>query len=90
MNHICPNICYGLSIQNPTKSSMNFLNLRPLCCMPRPKIMRTSWTLWGQPQYILVKGLLQKNDDDSKMKKEEPNGDDYIIGPYLSQRVENL
>ena len=52
--------------------------------------MRTSWTLWGQPQYILVKGLLQKNDDDSKMKKEEPDGDEYIIGPYLSQRVENL
>ena len=52
--------------------------------------MRTSWTLWGQPQYILVKGLFQKNDDDSKMKKEEPNGDEYIIGPYLSQMVENL
>ena len=39
---------------------MNFPNFGPLCCMPRPKMMRTSWILKGRPQYILAKGLLQK------------------------------
>ena len=37
----------------------------------------------------LAKGLLQKNDD-NKMKKEESKGDEYIVGPYLRQRIENL
>ena len=39
---------------------MNFLNLGTLCCMPRPKMMRTSWTLRGRLQYILTKEPLQK------------------------------
>ena len=69
---------------------MDFPNLRPLCCMARPKIMRTSWTLKGRLQYILAKQLLQKNDDDNEMKREEPKGDEYIVSPCLRQRVENL
>ena len=28
--------------------------------------------------------------DDNEIKKEEPKGDKYIVGPYLRQRVENL
>ena len=68
---------------------MNFPNLGPLCCMPRPKMMRTSWTLRGRPQYILAKGLFQK-----KVKKvnknEKPKGDEYIVSPCLRQMVENL
>ena len=51
---------------------MNFPNLGPLCCMPRPKIMRTSWTLRGRLQYILVKGLLpppkKKMNDNEKRR----------------------
>ena len=35
-------------------------NLGPLCCMPRPKMMRTLWTLRGRLQYILAKGLFRK------------------------------
>ena len=58
--------------------------------MARPKIMRTSWTLKGRLQYILTKQLLQKNDDDNEMKREEPKGDKYIVSPCLRQRVENL
>ena len=27
---------------------------------------------------------------DNEIKKEEPKGDKYIVGPYLRQRVENL
>ena len=55
---------------------MNFPNLGPLCCMPRPKMMITSWTLRGMLQYILAKGLLQKKKkrkkkDDNEMKKEK-------------------
>ena len=38
---------------------MNFPNLRPPYCMPRPKMMRTSWTLRGRLQYILAKGIFQ-------------------------------
>ena len=51
---------------------MNFPNLGPLCGMPSPKMMRTSWTLGGRLQYILAKGLLQKNDDDNEMKEKSP------------------
>ena len=36
---------------------MSFPNLGPPCCMPRPKMMRTSWTLRGRLQYILAKVL---------------------------------
>ena len=39
---------------------MNFPNLGPPCCMPRPKMMRTLWTLRGRLQYILAKGLFKK------------------------------
>ena len=71
---------------------MNFPNLRPLCCMPKPKMMRTSWTLKGMLKYILANGLLQKknnNNNDNEMKKEEPKGDEYIISLCLRQKVEN-
>ena len=50
---------------------MNFPNIGPLCCMPRPKMMRTSWTLRGRLQYILAKGLPQKK---KKKKKNDDNG----------------
>ena len=36
---------------------MSFPNLGPPCYMPRPKMMRTLWTLRGRLQYILAKGL---------------------------------
>ena len=39
---------------------MNFPNLGPLCCMSKPKMVRTSWTLKGRLKYILANGLLQK------------------------------
>ena len=45
---------------------MKFPNLGPPCCMPRPKMMRTSWTLRGRLHYILAKGLFPK-----KKKKNE-------------------
>ena len=67
---------------------MNFPNLGPLCCMPRPKMTRTSWSLRGRLKYMLANRLLQKNDN--KMKKEEPKGNEYIVSSYLRQRVENL
>ena len=68
---------------------MKFPNLRSLC-MLRPKMMGTSWTLRGMLQCILAKWLLKKKNDDNKMKKEESKGDEYIVGPYLRQRIENL
>ena len=57
-----PYITSMLRTQHPKsyKVNMNFPNLGPLCCMPRPKMMRTSWTQRGRLQYILAKGLLQK------------------------------
>ena len=52
-------------------------NLRPSCCMPRPKMVRNSWTLNGGLQYILTRGLLQKkkktNDNNECKKKKSPN-----------------
>ena len=74
-------------------SNMKSPNLRPLCCMPRPKMMRNSWTLKGRLQYILARRLLQKKkkkNDDNEVKREEPKGDEYIVSPYLRQMVENL
>ena len=68
---------------------MKFPNLKPPCCMPRPKMMRNSWTLKGRLQYILARGLLQKMIIMNE-KKEELKGDGYIVSPYLRQRVENL
>ena len=54
-------------------------------------------------QYIIARRLLQKKkkkkkkrkkkkekEIDNEIKKEEPKGDKYIVGPYLRQRVENL
>ena len=38
--------------------------------------------------YSSQKGT-SKNDD-NEIKKEEPKGDEYILGPYLRQRVKNL
>ena len=63
--------------------------------MPRPKMMRTSWTLRGRLQYILAKGLLQKKKKKKKKKNDDngkkgPKGDEYIASPCLRQRVENL
>ena len=70
---------------------MKFPNLGPPCCMARPKMMRNSWTLKGRLQYILAKGLLQKNEnDDNEWKKKEPKCDGYMVSPYLRQRFENL
>ena len=70
---------------------MNFPNLRPLCCMPKPKMMRTSWTLKGMLKYILANGLLQKREKmNDEIKKGEPKGDEYIVSPYLRQKDENL
>jgi len=45
--------------------------------------------LKGRLQYILARGLLQKNND-NEWKEEEPKGDGYIVNPYLRQMVENL
>ena len=53
-------------------------------------MMRVSWALRGMPQYTLARGLLQKKDLIMNMRKEEPKGDEYIVGPYLRQMVENL
>ena len=60
-------------------------NLGPPCCMPRPKMMRTLWTLRGRLQYILAKGLFRK-----KKKIRKPKSDEYIVSPCLRQRVENF
>ena len=69
---------------------MNFPNLGPPCCMPRPKMMRTSWTLRGRLQYILTKGLLQEKKNEMMNKNEKPKSDEYIVSPRLRQRVENF
>ena len=73
------------------KVNMNLPKLRPLCSMPRPKIIRTSWNLKGRLQYILANRLLQEREKtNNEMKKEEPKGDEYIVSPCLRQKVENL
>ena len=62
-------VCYGLSIQHPSKAKMKLPNLGPHCCILRPKMMRTLWTLRGRLQYILAKRIFQKkkkNDDEMK------------------------
>ena len=53
---------------------MSFPNLGPPCCMPRPKMMRTSWTLRGRLQYILAKGLFQKKRKKRKKRKKKESG----------------
>ena len=59
---------------NILQVNMKFLNIEPLCCMSRPKMMRNSCTLKERLQYILARGLLQKKrDDDNEMKKKSPN-----------------
>ena len=50
---------------------MKFPNLGLSCYMPRPKMIRISWTLRGILQYSLARGLLKKNDDDNGMKKKK-------------------
>ena len=62
---------------------MNFPNLGPSCCMPRSKMMRTSWTLKGRLQYILAKGLFQKKKKKMMNKDEKPKGDECIVSPCL-------
>ena len=72
---------------------MNFPTLGSLGCMPRPKIMRTSWTLRGRLQCILGNGRLKKKKMmklNNEMKKRKPKGDEYIVSPCLRQKVENL
>ena len=64
---------------------MKFSNLGPPYCMPRPKMMRKSWTLKVRLQYILARGLLQEQKMMIMNKKEEPNGDGYIVSPYLTK-----
>ena len=51
---------------------MNFPNLGPLCCMPRPKMMRNSYILRGRLQCILARRLLKKENDGNKMKEKGP------------------
>ena len=74
---------------NILQSRMKFPNLRPPCCMPSTKMMRNLWNLKERLQYILARRLLEK-----KMmtinEEEEPKCDEYIVGPYLRQMVENL
>ena len=50
------------------KVNMNFPNLGPPCCMPRPKMMRDSQVLRGRPQYVLARGLLKKKKNNNKKK----------------------
>ena len=49
---------------------MSFPNLGRPCCMPRPKMMRTSWTFRGRLQYILAKGLFSYFIFEKKKKSE--------------------
>ena len=70
---------------------MNFPNLGPPCCMPRPKMIRTSWTLRGRLQSILARGLFQEKKNDEIMNNnEQPKSDKYIVSPFLRQMVENF
>ena len=70
---------------------MKLPNLEPLCCMPRPKMVRILWTLRGRLQYILARGLLRKKkNNDNELKQEEPEGDEYIESSHLRQWVEKL
>ena len=72
---------------------MNFPNLGPSCCMPRPKMMKISWTLRGRLQYILAKGLFKKKrkkKSEIVNKNEKPKGDEYVVSPCLRQMVENF
>ena len=48
---------------------MNFLNLGPPCCMLKPKMMKTSWTLGGRLQNILAKGYFKKKTDEIMNKE---------------------
>ena len=68
---------------------MSFPNIGPPICVPRPKMMRISWTLIGKLQYILAKGLFQKNGEIMN-KNEKPKGDEYIVSPCLKKMVENF
>ena len=40
--------------------------------------------------YYSQGATLEKNDDNNKIKREEPKGDEYIVSPCLRQKVENL
>ena len=48
---------------------MNFPNLGPPCCMPRPKMKRDSQALREGPQYVLARGFKKKKK--KKSRKEE-------------------
>ena len=48
-------------------------------------MMINSWALKGRLQYILARGLLQEQKMMIMNKKEEPNGDGYIVSPYLTK-----
>ena len=50
---------------------MSFPNFGPPCCMNRPKMMRTSWTLRRRLQYILAKGLFQEKKKNKMINKKE-------------------
>ena len=52
-------------------------------------MMRDSWVLKGRPLYILARRLLQKQMT-MNIRKKKPKGDEYIVSPYLRQKVENL
>ena len=70
------------------KANMNFPSLGPPCCMPRPKMMKTSWTLRGRLQYLLA--FQKKKKKKVTNKNENPKDDEYIASPCLKQRVENF
>ena len=56
-------------------------------------MMRNSWILKEMLQCILARRLLhlkKKKNDDDEITKEEPKGDEHIVGLYLRQRVKNL
>ena len=51
--------------------------------MPRSKIMRTSWTLRGRLQYILVKGLIQKKEKRWNGKEEGPKSETMGLKSHI-------
>jgi len=45
---------------NILQVKMKFPNLGPLCCVPRLKMIKISWTFNGRLQYIIARGLPKK------------------------------
>ena len=47
-------------------------------------------TIYSSLRVTSKKKKKRKEKNDNKMKKEEPKGDEYIVGLCLRQRVKNL